>query len=135
MPSRPGFALTRRPPAGKSRRAGIMPRSFLLVGVAAVVGATFVVDADGRRAVASRGATAAEGATANLVQVRRSLKRRPRDVRPPDVRAEATTSRGAVVKYRKAVVRNATSVRYSKPSGTLFPLRPASRVRPSRSRS
>jgi hypothetical protein len=99
-----------------------MPRSFLLVGVAAVVGATFVVDADGRRAVASRGATAAEGATANLVQVRRSLKGRPRIVRHPDVRAEATSSRGAVVKYRKAVVRNATSVRYSKPSGTLFPL-------------
>lgn len=40
----------------------------------------------------------------------------------PDVRAEATSPRGAVVKYRRAVVRGAKSVKYSKASGTVFPL-------------
>jgi hypothetical protein len=99
-----------------------MSRRFLLFGFVAVVGATFVVDADGRQAAPSRSATVADVATANLVQGRRPRKGRPRIVRHPDVRAEATGSRGAIVKYRKAVVRNATSIRYSKRSGTLFPL-------------
>src|SRR5438132_2452444 len=39
-----------------------------------------------------------------------------------NVRAEATSPRGAVVKYRPAIVRNATSVRYTKRSGKVFPL-------------
>lgn len=52
-----------------------------------------------------------------------SPKLKPPRISPhPDVRAEATGPRGAVVTYRPAVVRGATSVTYSKKSGTLFPL-------------
>ena len=48
----------------------------------------------------------------------------PKILRHADVRAEATSPRGAIVKYRPATVRGATSVKYSKASGTLFPLGP-----------
>ncbi len=46
----------------------------------------------------------------------------PKILRHPNIRSEATSSRGALVRYRPAKVRGATSVRYSKASGSLFPL-------------
>jgi hypothetical protein len=48
--------------------------------------------------------------------------KKPKIFRHADVRAEATSPRGAVVTYLRARVQNARSVTYSKASGTLFPL-------------
>jgi hypothetical protein len=43
-------------------------------------------------------------------------------LRHANVRVEATSPQGAVVKYAPAIVRHATSVRYTKRSATVFPL-------------
>jgi HYR domain len=48
--------------------------------------------------------------------------KRPKILRPRDVRAEATSPQGAVVMYRSARVLGARSVSYSKRSGTRFRL-------------
>jgi HYR domain-containing protein len=52
----------------------------------------------------------------------RRKRKRPRIFPHANVRAEATGPSGAVVTYRRAIVRRARSVRYSKASGTVFRL-------------
>jgi hypothetical protein len=48
--------------------------------------------------------------------------KRPKIAKHADVRAEATSASGAVVHYAPARVRGATSIKYSKRSGSVFPL-------------
>jgi hypothetical protein len=48
--------------------------------------------------------------------------KRPKIAKHADVRAEATSASGAVVRYAPARVRGATSIKYSKRSGSVFPL-------------
>ena len=83
----------------------------------ALVGAAW----PGSTARPSFGATQSrELALAPVEQVRKPAP--PKIFRHPNMRAEATSSRGAIVRYRPAKVQGAKSVRYSKASGSLFRL-------------